>query len=314
MPSQTDSNSPSFWKDGVFYLLNSIGLGPWMAEGTDQFHLGAPQAVSIARNNPWPIWIESVWVDPEGVVFGWYHQEHFGICPGTNLSAPQIGAAISYDGGRSFYDMGTVISSGAPIDCRSQNGYFAGGNGDVSVILDHNSEYFYFFFTNYAGPDETQGVVVARMPFASRWSPVGAAVKYFEGTWSEPGLRGRTTPIYRARVNWQAANTDSFWGPAIHWNTHLDSFVMLLNRSCCSPGFPQRAIYASFSADLSDPTKWTKPDRILADTGWYPQVIGMGPQGTDKRAGRVARLYIYGHSRWEIVFEKPEPPPAEEAK
>lgn len=309
LPGQTDSNSPSFWLNGEFNQITSIGLGPTLATGSDQFHLGASSAIHMTHVNPWPTWIESVWVDPTGVVFGWYHQEHFGVCPGTNFSVPQIGAAVSYDGGRSFYDMGVVISSGDPIDCSSQNGYFAGGNGDVNVILDRKQEYFYFFFGNYGGPLETQGVVAARLPFASRWSPVGAARRYYQGDWTEPGIGGRGTPVFPAKVSWQKPNTNAFWGPSLHWNTYLESYVMLLNHSCCSPGFPQKGIWASYSTDLSKPESWTKPQKVLDDTGWYPQVIGLGPQGTDRRAGRVARLYIYGHSRWEIVFEKPTPPP-----
>ena len=308
MPTQTDSNNPAFWKDGAFHLINSVGAGPMIAAGTDQFSLGAPGAVHMSHVNPWPTWIESVWVDPTGVVFGWYHQEHFGVCPGTNFSVPQVGAAISYDGGSTFYDMGVVLTSGQPIDCSSQNGYFAGGNGDVNVILDRKQEYFYFFLTQYAGPLENQGIIAARLPFDSRWSPVGAVQKYYQGNWSEPGMGGQVTPIFPARVSWQSPDTDSFWGPSLHWNTYLNSYVMLLNRSCCSPGFPQKAIWASYSTDLSDPTTWARPHKVLNDTGWYPQVIGLGPTGTDRRAGHIARLYIYGHSRWEIVFEKPEPP------
>jgi hypothetical protein len=307
MPAQVDSNSPAYWSSGQFHLVNSTGNGPMTSDGADQFHLGPAHSTSIRRINPWPTWIEAAWVDPRGVVFAWYHQEHFGVCPGTNFSVPQIGAALSYDGGESFYDMGAVIASGDGIDCSSRNGYFAGGNGDVSVILDGNQEYFYFFFTNYAGPLETQGIVVARMPFASRFGPVGAVMKYYQGTWSQPGLKGRTTPIYPATVSWQQANSDSFWGPSIHWNTYLQQYVMLLNRSCCSSGFPQQAIYAAFGgADLSNPASWSKPQRILQNMGWYPQVIGHGENGGDTVAGRVARLYIYGHSYWEIVFEKPK--------
>ena len=309
MPAQTDSNSPAFWKDGAFHLINSVGAGPVISSGSDQLNFGVPAPVHMTHVNPWPTWIESVWVDPTGVVFGWYHQEHFGICPGTNLSAPHIGAAISYDGGLSFYDMGVILSSGDAIHCNSQNGYFAGGNGDVNVIIDREQEYFYFFFGNYAGPLESQGVVAARLPFASRWAPVGAARKYYQGEWTEPGLGGRTTPIFPAKVSWQDPNTDSFWGPSLHWNTYLTSYVMLLNRSCCSPGFPQKGIWISYSNNLSDPASWNKPRKLLDDTGWYPQVIGLGDKGTDRRAGRVARLFIYGHSRWEIVFDDSDPNP-----
>jgi hypothetical protein len=314
MPSQTDSNNPAFWKDNAFHLINSVGAGPVIATSPNQLQFGAPTAVHMTHVNPWPTWIESVWVDPTGVVFGWYHQEHFGVCPGTTFSVPHVGAAVSYDGGQSFYDMGEILSSGDAIDCRSQNGYFAGGNGDVNVILDRKHEYFYFFFTNYAGPLQSQGVVAARLPFASRWSPLGAARKYYDGQWSEPGIGGRTTPVFPAKVSWQRADTDSFWGPSLHWNTYLDSYVMLLNRSCCSTGFPQKGIWISYTTDLSNPASWAKPQKLLENTGWYPQVIGLGDQGTDRQAGRVARLFIYGQSRWEVVFEKPDAvaaPPAQ---
>jgi hypothetical protein len=309
MPSQVDSNSPAYWADGTFYLLNSTGgQAPIRASGPSQFQLAVPQPVHVTQMNPWPLWIEAVWPEQDGVVLAWYHQEHWGLCPGSRLAVPQIGAAISYDGGASFHDMGAILASGEGYDCAAQNGYFAGGNGDVSVILDRDRQYFYFFFTNYAGPLETQGVAVARMPYSARFFPVGNVSKYFNGAWNEPGLRGRTTPIWPARASWMDADTNSFWGPSIHWNTHLDSFVILMNRSCCSTGFPADGIYASFNPKLDDPSAWTRPRKILDDSGWYPQVLGTGPRGTDKQAGRVARLYISGASRWEIVFDKPPDP------
>lgn len=312
MPGEVDSNSPAYWKDGQFHLLNSTGNGPVLSTGADQFHLGAAKPVHFSHINPWPTWMEATWVDPNGTVLGWYHQEHFGVCPGQSLSLPHIGAAISYDGGATFYDLGEVISSGDPIDCASQNGFFAGGQGDFSVILDRDRKYFYFLFTNYAGPLETQGVSIARMEYARRFVPAGALYKYFNGGWSEPGIFGRATPVFPAKVGWEAANTDSFWGASIHWNTYLESFVVLLNRSCCTSGFPQKGIYASYSTSLSDPTSWTKPHKVVDDPGWYPQVLGLEADGTDRRAGKVARLYIYGHSHLEIVFHKPDPtPPAQ---
>jgi hypothetical protein len=309
MPSQVDSNSPAYWRDGQFHLLNSTGGNPTLtSSGADQFHLGAPQTIEFNHFNPWPTWIESIWVDPAGPIFAWYHQEHWNVCPGSRLAVPSIGAAVSFDGGESFQDLGTVLESGDPYSCASQNGYFAGGHGDFSVVLDRSHEFFYFLFSNYAGPTETQGVAIARMAFDRRYQPAGNVWKYHEGGWGEPGLRGRITPIFAAAVSWQNAGTDAMWGPSLHWNTYLDSYVMLLNHSCCTPGFPQEGIYASFNADLGNPSAWTKPKKILNDTGWYPQVIGNSNGGTDRFAGRVARLYIYGHSRWEIVFKKSTDP------
>jgi hypothetical protein len=189
-------------------------------------------------------------------------------------------------------------------DCSAQNGYFAGGNGDFTVLLDSSRQYFYFYFTNYSGPLYSQGVAVARMAFADRANPSGKVWKFFRGDWREPGLFGRDTAILPAFDSWSSASTDSFWGPSLHWNTSLNQYVMLLNRSCCEPGFPSEGTYISFNPDLGDPNGWTPPEKILdADqSGWYPQVIGVEPEATDKVAGGNARLFIKGESYWEIVF------------
>jgi hypothetical protein len=307
MPGQVDSNSPGFWRDGLFHLLNSTGDGPVISRGADQFQLSGKRLSRIEILNPWPAWIEAVWTDSDGTIFAWYHQEHEYICGAQRPTMPQIGAAISYDGGRTFRDMGAILTSAFPADCSSKNGYFAGGHGDFSVVLDRERQYFYFLFGNYGGPAFSQGVVAARMAFDHRFQPAGLVSKYFHGAWNEPGIGGRMTPIFRAARSWQREDTDAYWGPSVHWNTHLGKWVMLMNRSCCGSGWPQEGIYASFSDDLSKPQAWMKPEKILDDTGWYPQVLGTGPNETDSLAGRKARLYIYGHSRWELVFYRGKP-------
>jgi hypothetical protein len=81
-------------------------------------------------------------VDGDGTIYGWYHNEPGGICSGGKLTAPRIGAVVSYDGGDTFFDLGLVLSSGDPPDCNAKNGFFAGGHGDFSVILDRDQAYF----------------------------------------------------------------------------------------------------------------------------------------------------------------------------
>jgi hypothetical protein len=301
-PSETDSNSPAFWSDGQLVIYNSTGGGPMRSTGLNQRQLSEPQPVVLHSSSHKPYWIESTWVDQDGSVFAWYHHEPSGLCKGSRLTAPEIGALVSRDGGLSYIDLGIVVSSGYGIDCSSQNGYFAGGNGDFTVLLSPNQKYFYFLFSNYGGPVEEQGVAIARMPAMLRNSPSGAVQKYYRGEWMEPGLGGRVTPIFPTKTAWALPDTDSFWGPSIHWNSYLKKFVMLLNRSCCSPGWPQEGVYVSFNSRLSNPENWTEPVKILDGGHWYPQVLGVGPNETDKLAGRVARLYVYGVSNWRLVF------------
>jgi hypothetical protein len=252
----------------------------------------------------WPYWIESAWTDPSGVVFGWYHQE-VGPCGGTNyLAVPHIGAALSYDAGKTFLDLGTIISDGDPPNCQSKNGFVAGGNGDFSVILDRTSTYFYFLYSSYGGQLAHQGVAIARLPYAARFNPGGSVEKYFNGGWTEPGMDGRETPIFVAKAGWQNANTNSYWGPSVHWNTYLNTYVVLMNHSCCSPRFPQDGIYIAYNPDLSDASSWTVPKKLLDSPLWYPQVMGKGASGSDRQAGQTPLLYIGGQSQYQINFTK----------
>jgi hypothetical protein len=286
--------------------------------GADLFNLQRDMPPIIVPFDHYPLWIEGVWEDADGTVYAWYHHEADGGCVYRGLRTPQIGALVSSDGGKTFYDMGIVLSSGDVPNCGAQNGYFAGGHGDFSVILDRNREYFYFFFTNYGGPSPAQGVAVARMAFQDRANPVGTVYKYHLGNWSEPGIGGTVTPVLPAGVSWDYANTDSFWGPAVHWNTYLERYVMLLNRSCCKAFWPQEGIYLAYASSLADPGSWTQPDKILdaknigVGAGYYPQVFGAGPGETDSLVGEVGRLFVKGVSKWEILFsiepvEQPSP-------
>src|SRR4051812_43790627 len=190
IPTRVDGNSPSFWFEGLFNYITSTGA-PVIVEGDDQFELYGPQFIAVDRMDHTPMWIESVWLDTDGTVYGWYHHEPGGICVGSDLTAPEIGAAVSRDGGKSFEDLGIVLRSGDPVDCSAKNGFFAGGHGDFSVILDRERAYFYFLFTNYGGDAESQGIGMARMAFTDRAHPQGMVSKFFEGGWTEPGTGGK---------------------------------------------------------------------------------------------------------------------------
>jgi hypothetical protein len=293
--------------DGQFRLLNSANF-PLLSYGPNQFHLEGTEWIESAYINHVPLRIEAAWTDEDGVLFAWYHHEPGGLCSGSNLTAPKIGALVSLDGGRTFADMGIVLEAAEPIDCSAKNGFFGGGHGDFSVIADRGGEYLYFLFSTYGGGANSQGVAMARMAVADRFGPVGAVWKYHDGAWEQPGLGGMVTPIFPAKKSWMAADADSFWGPSVHFNASIDRFVVLMNRSCCEPGWKQEGVYISYNREVDDPAGWSLPLKLLDASqigfgpGWYPQVIGTEPGETDTRAGRKARLYIQGISLWEIEF------------
>ena len=312
LPKVIDGNTAAMWANGELHIFHSTGV-PTRSKGPDQFNLGNTEPIAFDSEEHKPVWFEAVWRDSDGTLFLWYHNEPGGVCAGNKLTFPRIGAAISYDDGKTVQDLGIVLESGDAPDCGSKNGFFAGGHGDFSVIPDRENKYFYFLFTNYGGALSEQGVATARMAFDDRYQPGGAVKKYYNGAWDEPGRGGHMTAIFPAATSWQDAGTDSHWGPSVHWNTFLNQYVILMNHACCEPGWPQVGIYATFNADLANPWKWTVPWRILDiegiahKPGYYPQVLGLEPDGTDTVAGRVARLYVHGESHHEIVFSQDTP-------
>ncbi len=304
-PSSTDSNSPCHWDGDTFYILNSQGH-PFLSSGPDQFRLGKPIRCEFDNVVNGGRWIECTWKADDGTLYGWYHFEPRGVCPDSKLTAPKIGAAKSTDNGLHWTDLGIIIDAPLEIDCGAKNGFFAGGNGDFSCMLDAQKRFMYFFISTYAGDLSEQGVAVARMAWIHRDNPVGKVWKYYNGKWDSPGIGGRVTAIFPAKIGWVREDADAFCGPAVYWNTHLECYVMLLNRTRYKPGWPQEGIYISFSKDIGDPKSWMEPKKILDGGSWYPQVIGLdvSRKETDKLVGRRARFYMHGRSTHEIVFLK----------
>lgn len=309
-PSGTDCNSPCWWRGGRFYMLNSTGH-PTLSSGEDYTRMTRGGEIVYTGWRDGGRWIESVHQAPDGVLYGWYHNEPQHLIPAEyqeghkyGLTAPFIGAVVSYDNGATWDDLGLVLTA-APdaLNLETPNFFFAGGNGDFSVILDQKGEYFYFLIGTYYKDVTQQGVSLARMAAADLACPVGKVYKWHAGGWTEPGLGGKVTPVLPVAADWYSPGVDAFWGPSVHWNTHIRQYVILLNRAI-DPVWKQEGIYLCLSPDLADPGSWSAPLRILDAQGWYPQVVGDPARGeTERVAGRESRLFIHGESKHVIRFD-----------
>ncbi|MEN6386348.1 MAG: hypothetical protein ABFD79_14275 [Phycisphaerales bacterium] len=305
----TDSGCPAHWDNGNFYIFSSSRDATRLS-GTDIFHLDQVLPVAWDIEKERSRWIEATYKAPDGTLYGWYHHEMGPICkerlPDKWFAAAIIGEGKSYDNGATWQDLGfTIQSDPNTYHCDTLNKYFPGGNGDFAVVNDQKNEYIYFFISTY-GDFKEQGISVARMRYADLEKPVGKVYKWYNGKWQEPGLCGKVTPIFPAFKDWHGPSPDSFWGPSVHWNTYLKTYVMLLNRAI-DPNWWQEGIYISFNKDLSNPQGWSKPLQVRKDGSWYPLVVGTDKkkEETDKLAGRRARYFEQGVSLWEIQFYKP---------
>ncbi|HEX4924747.1 MAG TPA: hypothetical protein VFV50_11700, partial [Bdellovibrionales bacterium] len=261
-------------------------------------------------------WLEAVVRDDDtGTYYGYYHNEPGGVCADNNKTAPKIGAVRSRDQGRTWEDLGIIMEGMGLLNCQTANHYFVGGHGDFSVMLDQEKRYLYFFFSSYEDEWDQQGVSAAVMEWKHRDQPKGAVYKYWgrEGeskSFNQPGLKGAVSPLnahFGIRASWHDLHADAFWGPSVHWNTHLQMYVMLLNRAVkADETWRQDGIYASFSPALEDPSQWSEPVRIVEGGTWYPQIIGAQPGwGTDKVSGCKAFFFQGGVSKTMFYFIRP---------
>lgn len=268
------------------------------------------------------VWMESVIADAQGVWYGYYHNEMPPTaCPGSEKMAPRIGAARSFDRGRTWEDLGVILSSPAGAEeCETRNRYFAGGVGDFTAVLDRGEHYVYLLLSQYVRDTDAQGVAVARLLWANRDEPVGSVTVAQQGVWlpardvSVPREDGTSeieweypvaTPLFPTQDSWHDGDSaDAFWGPSVHWNTFLEQYVMLLNRTRTT-NWDEGGIYVSFNPDVASPEGWSTPTRILKNARWYPQVIGLEHgSGTEQLAGQRAHFFMGGLSDLEIEFER----------
>jgi hypothetical protein len=309
-PADPDCNSPAFWHNGQLHLFTS-NQRPSRSSGPNLETLGEPVPCLFEDGAKKLRWIEAVYAREDGVLFGLYHREEYlGECPEREyFTVPDIGVARSTDQGRTWRDLGIVLQDlGVDRSCETPNRYFAGGVGDPSWAIDRTREHAYIFFSSYTDPVEQQGIQVARIALKDLESPVGKVWRWNHGRWDAPGIGGRGTPVVPARIAWSKPDADAFWGPSIHWNTYLETYVVLLNRTR-DADWTQEGVYLFFAGDLSRPDTFTTPRKIKDGGEWYVQVIGDAEiQGTDSLAGKSARFFQKGKSEFRLVFEKGIPP------
>ncbi len=328
-PGETDSNSPAVWEmvngSWTMSLFNSVAGWARISRGSGLRTLASQGDVRFASAAPHGgMWFEALILDADSW-YGFYHNEREDVvCPGSGKVWPRIGAARSDDRGATWTDLGPIIETPlSAVRCTTNNHYFVGGVGDFSVMLGPGRNYAYIYYSQYDEVGDRVGVAAARMAWADRDQPAGRVDIWNDGAWVPPtevapadveAIEGATSdvawdfplasPIFKSTNRWDddRAGVDVLWGPSIHWNTSLNTYVMLLNKSV-SNTFEQGGIYVSFNDRLDAPDAWSPPALVARGGAWYPQVIGLDPTvGTDKYAGGVARFFMAGKSEHLIVF------------
>jgi hypothetical protein len=320
LPGEIDSSNPMAWAlvDGVtrLFVVTSWGGVPVRSAGSALETLAPIAPVAFSSHPGHGVWMEAIVPDEAGAWYGYYHHERpADQCGRPERQLPRIGAMRSTDQGATWEDLGIVLDAPPGSEaCDSANRFVLGGVGDVTAVLDPDGNDLYLYFSQYSRDSAGQGVAVARIAWADRDEPMGKATIWNAGAWlpatradeSSPFTYPAGTPLVRASRPFHDRSTtnDVFWGAAIHWNTYLEQFVMLLNRAK-DDQFGQEGIYVSFAPGVADPRAWSAPVKILNGGSWYPQAVGTEVgSGTDRTAGRRARFFMTGRSERMIEFER----------
>jgi hypothetical protein len=248
-----------------------------------------------------------VFQDPNnGTRFMIYHAEKHGKSAKDYYSV--LGLAICLDPkGLTFTDLGTIIEPNIPIN-QTVHSIDIGG-GSFAIFDDQ----LHIYYRDYLAGGGSAELAVARAPLSEVLSNSYSGQrtnfsKYYNGSWSEPGIGGRASAL-------EIGNPANAWS-AVSYNDYLDQVVMVSSQWEAN----KNDLYMSTSADGIN---WSPREAIDVDAGeqFYPSIIGTGAD--PNRSGQS--FYVYytdsqkgAWSRWndaklvrrEITFEPSiQPPP-----
>lgn len=143
---------------------------------------------------------------------------------GLDKAHVAIGLARSSDGGATWARQGQILASRDPT---TQCLKFA-GVGSPNAIISPDGNYIYLYFVDWwnttnLGADE---IHLARAPRSSDGVP-GSWTKYFNGSFTEAGLGGNSTPIIR-RAN-PPEETVFAAGPNVSFNSVLKRYIAVFS-------------------------------------------------------------------------------------
>ncbi|MFF7438302.1 RICIN domain-containing protein [Streptomyces sp. NPDC008122] len=147
--------------------------------------------------------LTGMWVDPDtGDWYGLVHNEFTPQPFGDGIHYDGIDYAVSTDQGRTWTVKDHVITSRYSTR-RGDNAAFPQqtyhyGTGDPRLFVDTASGYFYAFYgsriVNKGGGWAAFYGHVARAPLSGKMAP-GTWRKWYDGTWTEPGVGGRESTM-----------------------------------------------------------------------------------------------------------------------
>ncbi|MGC4746249.1 hypothetical protein ACLQ28_11365 [Micromonospora sp. DT201] len=225
-------------------------------------------------------WIASMYRTPEGHLLAFCHIEN---------ADPQTsgwwagGLAYSTDNGEHFTLLGKTLAARDKAPDGS-----TGNIGGMPYVLKDG--YFHVYFTEFGMPVVARASVATVIDAAKRGT-VSPWTKYYNGTWSEPGMHGRATEVVGASPT---NNYDSHGAAA--YSTYLGKYLLT-----GSSGGQGQGIFLAIG---DDPARFDTPSSMLSSNAnkkptLQPYETIVGADGsTNGVVGREFYVYYGYFFRW----------------
>jgi hypothetical protein len=283
-------------------VFMAAGVGSVLLEGRSMNLLGPPREV-LQPGKPGTFdngyaGISGVWRAASGELLAIYHAEdHEGI-KGNAAGIPgfycRVALAVSRNDGQSFEKLGPIVAGQQP---KVQDGRFDQGIGEPGLVAEPGGKFLYVYYSSH----ERLGgsgvhIGLARCPVEEAMQP-GSWRKFHGGSFPEPGLGGRDTPVMTPTI----PRADALFPHVVHVPA-LRQFVMVY---CVNAWNEQKnpgvtGFYAAFSADgIHWPREairqiWKTP--VIAElhhpVAWHPTLILDNPTAKNEIKGWL----YYGYS------------------
>lgn len=283
-----DSNGPSaFDAQGNLWFIEAVGgtiaSTPWriykgrsLTDLALQHEFVADKAWARPHgDDTW--WAEGLWIDlTDGHWYAVLHSEfnynQYSRKQRTGYSIDRmstVALATSTDQGRSWTNLGDIITSDHPSDPAywKDKNYWRQGPGDPSLYVD--DKYFYVYYNSrWDSRDDINaiysGVRVARCPLAAKLKP-GCWKKWYLGKWSTAGIGGHDSDVFNNSYSDTAT---------IFWSQSRQRYVAVtLSNWRVDESQKKKEDYDGFIATATDLGKqdWTRSVRALKriDKGYY---------------------------------------------
>ncbi len=245
--------------------------------------------------------IGGVYYHSDGKMYALYHGEDQEDLPdfpdGINGFYASVGLAISEDNGLSFTKAGPVITCQKDKYWESFPGQPDRGSGAPCCIKSKDGKYLYAYYGDASRVD-WRGVQIfmARADISSSPPLPGNFYKYYNGSFSQPGIGGLDSPI----ITVIDKNYASSGNPFVIYSDYLEKYIMLYDVDdwYARENDDDIGYSGNYVAYSEDGINWFNHDNLIAGIAapivgetmsWHPAVIW---DDSNEQTG----LFVYAYS------------------